>query len=124
MISKLQALGARAEAAAQEGLDHPDMRLLHLQAFRHVEENVIGNLGGGVQGQVAAFGIVFGQRGVRLDMDVVDLGEMIGLLAHQIGRREPGLGIAELVMNLAQHVVGLFGVDGFGAGAIALRASK
>ena len=73
---------------------------------------------------MAALGIVFGRGRVGLDMGVVDFGKAVGLLAHQIGRLETSLKIAELGVDLAQYIVGLFGVNWRGAGLHRLAASK
>ncbi len=113
---EVQALGARAEAATEEGLDHPHLRFLDLQAGSHLQVHVVRHLRGGVQRHAVALHVVFGERGVRLHVRVVHLGEGEALLAHQIGLREAGGAVAELGVHLAQHVVGLVVVDRHRAG--------
>jgi hypothetical protein len=53
---EVERLGARAEAAAEEGLDDADARLIHLQAARQRKVHVVGHLGHRVQRQPAALG--------------------------------------------------------------------
>ena len=111
MISKCRHLGARAEAATEEGFDHPHLRFLDLQAGRHLQGARSNGTWVVVQRHAVAHHVVLGERGVGVHVRVVHLGEGEALLAHQVGLREARGAVAELGVHLAQHVVGLVVVD-------------
>ena len=104
----MQRLGAAAEPAADMGLDHADVGLLHAQRPGQHQVDVIRHLGRGADDQLAAAGVVFGLGGVGLALDLADLVELVGFLAHQIGGGEPGNGVAELEIDLALDIAGPF----------------
>ena len=111
---EVQRFGAVAEAAADEGLDDADVRRLHLHAARQRQVHIVGYLGHRPQGQVATLGIPGGERRVGLHHGVMDLGALVVVLAHQVGRREAGRGVAEFVMHLALDVARLVVVQQHG----------
>jgi hypothetical protein len=63
---------------------------------------------------VAALGIPGGERRVGLHHGVMDLGALVVVLAHQVGRGKAGRGVAELVMHLALDVARLVVVQQHG----------
>ena len=104
---EIQRLDARAEAAADERLDHADARGIHLQALRQHEVQVIADLRHGLHRETVGGRIVFGERRMRLDLRMIDLGAAEALLAHQIGGSKTLADVAELIVNVAFDVAGL-----------------
>ena len=112
---EIQHFDARAEAAADERLDHADARGVHFQASRQHQMQVVADLGHRLRREPAGARIVVHQAGVRLDLRMIDLGAADRLLAHQIGRGEGRPPIAEFVMYLALDIAGLVVVQQRGA---------
>ena len=108
---EVERLGAMAEAAADEGLDHADRRLVEREAARQRQVHVVGHLRHRVQRQPAALGVPLGERGVGLHHRVRDFRVVEALLAHEVGRAEPGIRVAEHLLHLALDVAGLVGVQ-------------
>jgi hypothetical protein len=121
---EVQRLGARAEPAADEGLDQPDLRRVHLQAAGEVLVGVEGHLRDRMEHEFVAAGHPFGDGGVGLHLRVVDLGAGKGGGAHQVGRFQPGLGVAEDVMHLALDVALLVVVEKDGIGCAGLGGGE
>jgi hypothetical protein len=111
---EIQRFGAMAETAADERLDDPYVRRLHLQAARQRQMHVIGHLRHRPQGQMAALRVIGGEGRVGLHHRVMDLGALVIVLAHQVGRGETRGGIAELVMHGTLDIVGLVVVQRHG----------
>ena len=70
--------------------------------------DVVRHLGRGADRDPAAVGVVLGLCGVRLALDLADLAQLVGLLAHQVGGPEPGVGVADLEIDLALDIAGAF----------------
>ena len=104
---EIQHLHPRAEPAADERLDHANPRGVHLQATGQHQMQVVDDLGHALKGQSSGQRIVIGQRGVRLDLGVIDLGAAEGRFANEIGRGELLAHIAELVVHLAFEIARL-----------------
>jgi hypothetical protein len=83
----VEALGAAAEAAADERL-HRGSRHVHVEDLGQHQVHVVGHLGGGVHGEAVAHGVVLGERRVHLHLVLADLGAVVGGLAHEIGLGE------------------------------------
>ena len=107
----MQRLGAAAEPAADMGLDHPYVGLLHAERPGQHEVDVVRHLGRGADGNLAPARVVLGLGGVRLALDLADLIELVGLLAHQVGGGETGPGVADLEIDLALDIAGALLVE-------------
>ena len=81
----VEGLGAAAEAAPDVRLDHPDPRLLQVEAAREHEVDVVGDLGARVHGEPAPLRVVVREGGVHLHLGLADLGAAVGLLPHEVG---------------------------------------
>jgi hypothetical protein len=112
---EIEALGAVAEAAADERLDDADLRRAHPEAFRQRKVHVVRHLAHRLDGQAVALGVVLGERRVRLELRMRDLGVVKACFAHEIRGRETALHIAERVIDFALDVSGLAGVEVHGA---------
>ena len=62
------------------GLDDADARLVHVHGARQHQVDVVGHLGAGPHRQVAALGVILGEDGVGLALDLADLGVAVGFL--------------------------------------------
>ena len=112
----IQALGATAEAAANERLDDTDLRHVHVQDLRQHQVHVIRHLGTGVHGQPVACNVVIGDCRMHLHLVLANLGAIVGRLAHE-HRFAEALGyVAELEGDIALEIAGLALVDEDGAG--------
>ena len=121
---EIERLDARAEAAADERLHHADPRLVHFEAARQHQVQVVGDLRHALHRQPAGARVVFGERRVRLDLPMVDLGAAeASPRAPDRLRRSPGRDIAELVMDLALDIAGLVVVQHAWRRARALSAA-
>ena len=112
----VQRFGAAAEAAAEERLDDADLRLRHPEDLRQHQMDVIGHLRAGVNGELPAGGVVFGEGGVRLGLDLAYLGAAVFGLVDQIGLREARLDVADFELDVPFDVAGpmIVEIDGIG----------
>jgi hypothetical protein len=108
---EIEALGAVAEAAADERLDDADPRRTHPQAFGQREVHVVRHLAHRLDGELVALGVVLGERRVGLELRVRHLGVVKPRFAHQVCRGEAALHVAERVIDLALDVAGLPGMQ-------------
>ena len=110
----VEGLGAAAEAAPDVGLDDADARLLHPQAAREHQVDVVGDLGARVHGEAPALGVVVREGRVHLHLGLADLRAAVGLLPHQIRSGEGRVHVPQLVLDVALDVAGalLVEVDG------------
>ena len=107
---------ARAEAAADIGLDDTNVGFVDAETARQGAVHIKRYLGTGVNRQPAARRVPFGNGGVGLHVDLVDLGAVEDLLAHQVGGGEPGHRVAEFEVDLAFDIAGPFRVQRHGVG--------
>ena len=107
----VEGLGAAAEAAPDVGLDDADARLLHPQAAREHEVDVVGHLGARVHGQAAALGVVVREGRVHLHLGLADLRAAVGLLPHEIRAGKGRVHVPELVLDVALDIAGAFLVE-------------
>ena len=108
---EIERLHARAETAADERLDDPDLRLVHGEAARQHQMQVVRHLGDALHGEAAGEQIVFGERRMQLDLRVVDLRAVDIDLAHEIGFGEATRHVAERVVHLPFEIARLGVVD-------------
>ena len=78
--------------------------------------DVIGHLRAGVNGELPAGGVVFGEGGVRLGLDLAYLGAAVFGLVDQIGLREARLDVADFELDVPFEVAGpmIVEIDGIG----------
>ena len=107
----MEGLGAAAEAASDMGLDDADARLLHPQAAREHEMDVVGHLGACVHGEPAPLRVVVREGRVHLHLRLADLGAAVGLLAHEVRPREGRIHVPQLVLDVALDVAGALLVE-------------
>ena len=93
------------------GLDDADARLLHPQAAREHEVNVVGHLGARVHGEAAALGVVVREGRVHLHLGLADLRAAVGLLPHEVRPGEGRIHVPELVLDVALDVAGALLVE-------------
>ncbi len=112
---EIERLGAVAEAATDEGLDHADRRLVEFETAGERQVDVERHLRHRVQRQPAALGVPLGQRGVRFHHRVRHFGVVERLLPDQIGSGEAGVDVAEGLLHRALDVARLVVVQQGGA---------
>ncbi len=104
---EIENLDARTETAADEWLNEPDVRLVHLQAARQHEVQVVGDLRHALHGQAAGQRVEVRERGMQFHLRMIDFGAVDRRLAHQIGRCEACGDIAKDVVYRALDVAWL-----------------
>ena len=92
-----------AERAAVGRRDHADARAWEAQHLLQLAVHVVGDLRGRPQRQLAV-GVVRRDARVRLDRRVRVALEERPVVADQVGRREPGLEVAEREVDLLEDV--------------------
>ena len=106
-----QGFRARAEAAADMGLDHPDLRIVEPEALRDIAVYVVGHLGAGMHGEPLALIVPFGDGRVGLHMDVVDFLVVVRSLAHQVRARQALVHVAELELGVPLDIARPLGME-------------
>ena len=112
------------EAAADEWLDHANLRAVHRQALRQCEVQVVRHLCHRVHGEALALRLVGGDRGVELDLAVGNFGVVERLFANEIGGGEARVDVTEELVDFALDVAALLLVQGTASGARASAALK
>ena len=120
----VEALGAAAEAAADERLDDADPRHVHVEDLGQHQVHVVGHLGGGMHGHAVAHRVVVGDRGVHLHLVLAHLGAIVGGLAHEIGRGKARRHVAQLEGTSRSRLPGFLSWMRTASGAIAALAVK
>jgi hypothetical protein len=105
---------ARAEAAADEGLDDADARGVQAQHLRQRQVQVVRHLGHRMGGQALGLGLPAGDCGIQLDLAVGHLGIGGAAFEHQVGRGHAGVHIAKFLVDAAFDVAGLVVVQQHG----------
>ncbi len=121
---EIERLDAVPEAATHEGLHDAHLRAVDAEALRDGEMQVVRHLRHGVRREAILLGLVLHDGGIALDLAVRDLGVVEGLLAHEIGRGETAVDVAEVLAHLALDVAGLLLVQRHGIGRARIGSAE
>ena len=126
---EVERLDPMAESAADERLHHANARAVHAEALGKREMQVVRHLRHRMRGQAILLRLVFGDRGIELDLPVRDLGVVKRLLADKVRGGESRVDIAEHLIDFAFDVAGLLVVQSHGVrvarvGSVEVRGER